>query len=124
MTLTDERIEEIKARAEAATPEPWRQEGPCVYFGYEGVEIHDARDHNNNAAFIAHARTDIPLLISALEAEKKRADEAEALAEHLEAVLKLAAEMLTKASLCDDERLDEGLSVIRRALTENGHDGG
>jgi len=36
-----------------------------------------------DAAFIAHARTDIPALLSALEAEKKRADEAEALVERL-----------------------------------------
>jgi hypothetical protein len=152
MTLTDEQIEAIRLE-------------------WDGVR--------GTVPLQKFAMKYIPALLSALEAEKKRADDAEALAERLkrEAVqhaqeartanatiaeayqavtggagepgnwhgaepiiaeitrlhseieryreaLKLAAEMLTKASLCDDERLDEGLSVIRRALTENGHDKG
>lgn len=131
MTLTDEQIEEIKARAEAATPGPWAYESVseksndyCIgtvcpvdkdgdpgdpimgnvrhhphYFNAETGDFGewycemvcsiDECEHGGDgslhadARFIAHARTDIPLLISALEAEKKRADEAEALVERL-----------------------------------------
>lgn len=100
MTLTDEEIEEIKARAEAATPGPWKwwtsnswnrlKRDDCGVTqnvaepfvsrsdNHPGLSINE-----EDMAFIAHARTDIPALLSALEAEKKRADEAEALAERL-----------------------------------------
>lgn len=102
MTLTDEQIEEIKARADAATPGPWDTLTGSVVRAIKGdfaVPIFESRapvdwhknkrltnkvmcaayaDEVRNATFIAHARTDIPLLISALESEKKRADEAEA----------------------------------------------
>lgn len=93
MTLTEEQIAEIRARVEAATPGPWRQEGPRVYFGYEGgISLHAAPNPINNSHFIAHARTDIPLLISALEAANKRADEAEALVETLKREAQLHAQ--------------------------------
>lgn len=101
MTLTDEEIEEIKARAEAATPGPWRRQKQRGYtddYILTDHPDHQTKPHGNyigevgyaaghavqnfeaDADFIAHARTDIPALLSALEAEKKRADEAEALA--------------------------------------------
>lgn len=55
MTLTEEQIEEIKARAEAATPGPWRLYGVAL--------------KKPDVDFLAHARDDIPALISALEAQ-------------------------------------------------------
>ena len=74
------RIAEITARCEAATPGPWRTQDRGDY-----IEIHDnhtwakalspfARvegDEFHNAAFIAHAREDIPYLLSQLAVAKE-----------------------------------------------------
>ncbi len=72
-----ERLDEIKARAEAATEGPWtgnngdgygayyvdnptgRTVARCDYGPYEG---------SRDAEFIAHARTDVPDLVAAVEA--------------------------------------------------------
>lgn len=72
-----ERLDEIKARAEAATEGPWtgnngdgygaycvdnptgRTVARCEYGPYEG---------SRDATFIAHARTDVPALVVAIEA--------------------------------------------------------
>lgn len=72
-------IEQIKARAEAATPGPW-----SYYKTISGdylielpaddgaplahIHLHQGKDEQGrNAAFIAHARTDIPLLIQEID---------------------------------------------------------
>lgn len=92
MTLTEEQIAEIRARTEAATPGPWRH---LERDGRQNqrIEMRDDREvtgpdgnlslvscwatawkpggHKSsvaNARFIAHARTDIPHLLAALEA--------------------------------------------------------
>lgn len=81
------RLDEIEARANAATPGPWEWEGeakaeweiganslvpsrrpddPVLYgYGYDasGIEVKSPAD----AEFIAHARTDVPALLDALE---------------------------------------------------------
>jgi len=81
------RLDEIEARANAATPGPWEWEGeakaeweeganslipsrrpddPVLYgYGYDasGIEVKNPAD----AEFIAHARTDVPALLDALE---------------------------------------------------------
>ena len=93
MTLTPEALEEIKARAEAATPGLWmpghypRDNHPCeckyvLSEGYFGaictVHMSETRaieegdnpppiEAKANILFIAHARQDIPALIQALE---------------------------------------------------------
>ena len=72
--MTPDRLAEIKARVEAATPGPWRSE----YSGATGPVVMDdeartALDHiarcphfrsHSDAEFIAHARTDIPDLLA------------------------------------------------------------
>lgn len=82
-TLTPARLAEIRARAEKATPGPWKwanhdcaggltewiegPDGKCV----PGIALFDCfyfEPQGSNAAFIAHARTDIPALLSAVEA--------------------------------------------------------
>lgn len=117
-TLTPEKREEIRKRAEAATPGPWRrqthggdstvlclsapsrvdaivstygyrQDGEyCIAYPFTDEEGDFRRDFvcfsHDDASFIAHAREDIPALLSALEAANKRADEAEALVRLLE----------------------------------------
>lgn len=81
------RLDEIEARANAATEGPWEWEGeakaeweiganslvpsrrpddPVLYgYGYDasGIEVKSPAD----AEFIAHARTDVPVLLDALE---------------------------------------------------------
>ncbi len=81
-----ERLDEIKARAEAATEGPWtgnngdgygayyvdnptgRTVARCDYGPYEG---------SRDATFIAHARTDIPRLVAAVEAVSLHVPEAD-----------------------------------------------
>jgi hypothetical protein len=105
------RLEAIKARAEAATPGPWteHEELDGMYAGRKTavrtlnpenkyysriVTVGQTRNHSRNAEanvlFIAHARTDIPDLLThiaaltaALEAAEKRAEGAERAIEHM-----------------------------------------
>jgi hypothetical protein len=90
-------LDEIQARANAATPGPWTYDEGCGYVevppcgtiefkpGWERSVHFLARVHNNHVegedglgfdgAFIAHARTDVPALIARvreLEAECER----------------------------------------------------
>jgi len=77
--LSKAELEEIAKRAEAATPGPWlpsvSSEGGQSALGphHEWDEAQDAMEKaENDAIFIAHARTDIPKLlahIAELEAE-------------------------------------------------------
>lgn len=66
-------IDEIKLRCEAATPGPWRIDilrmlKPRVEDVYRiGAGGLPEGSSSNNAEFIAHARTDIPKLVEALE---------------------------------------------------------
>ena len=79
--LTD-LLDDIEARAEAATPGPWVEEdkgaSALVVEGTEGYsadgscravaeEVYLAKDR----AFIAHARTDVPQLVAALRAVRE-----------------------------------------------------
>lgn len=89
-------IEEIKRRADAATPGPWRVSGDIRHLVFppdsyrselplpiiarcDGIHFADTKKHiakiQANARFIAEARTDIPALlayIAKLEAENER----------------------------------------------------
>lgn len=70
----------IKERVEAATPGPWRKRLPgwigpdrhkygCVFFGPSPDEMYTTSPLTpTDAAFIAHARTDIPALLRVAEA--------------------------------------------------------
>jgi len=86
--MDDKRIAEIRAREQAATPGPWeaRVTG-YTKTGYAGgpsyfcVLVPDGPVYNvlsdmldkDDAAFIAHARQDVPDLLAALAAERERA---------------------------------------------------
>lgn len=81
---TTERLAEIKARAEAATEGPWEHvrdsnehlaDCPPTYEslvtadnGYVAVLDWGNTSTSPDAEFIAHARTDVPALVAALEA--------------------------------------------------------
>lgn len=83
--MTEERIAKIRAREKAATQGPWREE--CVIGRRKEIEtFHTIRDKDgaivdvlpilayHDAAFIAHAREDIPALLD--EVERLRAENA------------------------------------------------
>jgi len=60
--LTDERLAEIEARCNAATPGPWKNVG-----GYCDVCASDREKEANrqaNAEFVVHARADVPDLLA------------------------------------------------------------
>lgn len=65
--MTEEHLKQIKARCEKATEGPWKSDREGISFAGE-----HARNVNNDFAFIAHARTDIPALIEAYEELAKR----------------------------------------------------
>lgn len=59
--MTPDQLAAIEARATAATPGPWkRHPNPRFYIQWD--ERHDDGDHEANAQFCAHARTDVPEL--------------------------------------------------------------
>lgn len=81
--MTPEQIAEIRARAEATTPGPWRARdaeffqhiilgpGPTDELGESRPQVVAATQNvgwRSNAEFIAHARTDVPALLDALDA--------------------------------------------------------
>lgn len=79
--MSNERLDAIKARAAAATEGPW--ETVRVYDNVYEVQLPDSpkpteshfatsdlqnRFLRNDAEFVAHARTDVPVLVAAVEA--------------------------------------------------------
>jgi hypothetical protein len=68
------RLDEIKARAEAGTSGLWvNPHGAMEKYGYEFINspsgiVASKIDNHANAEFIAHARTDVPVLVAAVEA--------------------------------------------------------
>lgn len=96
--MTQEQLNEIKARAEAATPGPWEVEkdsdvkdidfGPILdwpwrIWGPDQAPLIDFSGgcdvRSEDAEFIAHARTDIPRLleeITSLQAKNAKLDKA------------------------------------------------
>jgi hypothetical protein len=87
MKLTQEQLEAIRQRAENATPGPWEtceisKLSHAKWFGVLGGDSDDSLIdigvdtlNENDATFIAHARTDIPALldhIAELEAELEK----------------------------------------------------
>lgn len=90
MSKLDDRLQQIEARCDAATPGPWvlfhragitevQTIGDCPIAGWQGFDNgHRAvGKHKDNGEFIAHAREDIPALleeIARLRAELARLD--------------------------------------------------
>jgi hypothetical protein len=84
--LTDEQVATIQERAAKATPGPWSEDdGDGHYYGifvdetgeglaylmepsgqhsYKRLPLSNERQHRPNAAFIAHARDDVPALLA------------------------------------------------------------
>jgi hypothetical protein len=78
--MTDERLAEIEARAKDATPGPWEPEHRSV-IGNDVVIVDDCATagwdvYPANQDFIAHARADVPALVT--EVRRLRAELAQA----------------------------------------------
>lgn len=84
-----QRLAEIRERAEKATPGPWRSGIPgnfCVYApdgmaersGPLALMRGTREDQASNRAFIAHARADIPYLLTQLAERERMLAEADA----------------------------------------------
>ena len=112
--MTEERFAEIRGREKAATQGPWRDE--CVIGRRKEIEtFHTIRDKDgaivdvlpisayHDAAFIAHARQDIPALLD--EVERLRAEN-----EVLEKALEdLGFFVRTKLEYCPADFIGEGI---------------
>jgi len=83
---TRDELARIRQRAEAATKGPWKAKPYWIYDSLDSrvrvTSPTDGDDHNTaemvllkDAEFIAHARTDIPRLLGALDAVLALADE-------------------------------------------------
>lgn len=76
--MTPERLAEIKARADAATKGPWKvaeQDLECWIAGPTVVQNQEGAFARPNAAFIAHAREDIPDLLAEVERLKSKTED-------------------------------------------------
>lgn len=71
--MTNEELDAIKARANAATPGEWRSHGRGVYFGDSGSLVDGEFSNSNDACFIASARRDVPALIAEIYRLRKAA---------------------------------------------------
>ena len=84
-------VKAIRARADKATPGPWAYyERGCREFGYDLTlpsGIRGAYEQEEDVAFIAHARDDVPALLDALDAANARAERLAAYARNVRTVL-------------------------------------
>jgi hypothetical protein len=131
--LTGRRLQAIKERAARATPGPWE----CQVKGVNTtIEAQDGKkwiaqavlgtygigNVRENAAFIAHTREDIPILVA--EVERQRAEHV-ALAEQLRQTIAERDNPSQRAMLAADERYAwaERENVILRELMRKMYEG-
>ena len=117
------RLDEIEARANAATPGPW--EAGCndrhvLYVTTEneefcqtyGPELYDSQGFfsDDDTAFIAHARTDVPALVAALK---------KVLELHQETTISLGHGLLQRQCVCGSAWPCLTVETIRRHLGDD-----
>ena len=110
-----ERLNAIKARAEAATPGPW---GQCVAatcpmgnaYLYLDSEDYVRLAHDNDMQFIAHSRQDIPWLIE--QVERLQAE-----VQRKQVALTQIQDLLIGTDFRSRERIE---SILQRARDEHG----
>lgn len=130
--LTEERIAELKALCEKATPGPWEMHvsydvtGYACYFihGFAGIQKSDfAQHHQHNMGLMQAARTALPDLLSDLEEARRERDEAHKRAIELETQLGDAAPHDGSCDRCgkvpaivmDTVLCDECMDGVKRA---------
>lgn len=145
--LTDEEIEAIEKRAEAATPGPWRPEtddlrpddGGLVVSSVLGPDGSDLASINpdallrrgvaedrDDADFIAAARTDVPRLVKALRAEREANAKLIAVVTAARAMLDTWGEHWDCSASPGHEAMADPVSALATALddfTPEGHGG-
>lgn len=118
LATTTERLAQIRARAEAATPGPWTTDGAEIYQGTKDDVPHFAKwigetcradendDGKTDAQFIAHARTDVPTLLAEVNRLRIFADATDRRHEEIRA-------MFAKVDIRDSaEAWDLGMAVL------------
>lgn len=64
-------LEEVRLRAEQATPVPWIVDVSTDYAGRYEIRQAIGTEHKANAELIAHSRTDIEKLLAIVEVQRK-----------------------------------------------------
>lgn len=151
--LTDDEIAAMEARCAAATPGPWRKEGSfdagnglriaagakeifvcrvdgsAMRAGIDGSWSRSRADASIDAAFIAHARTDLPRVIAEVRRLRAMCDDYELaladkrrLARELDVAMHGEQGAAKQASLCDlvdsARQLRAANAIMHEALTE------
>lgn len=126
--LSAEQLAEIQQRCEAATEGPWTTEADGVINKIITPNC-DFRtfDHHMpcNAEFIAHARTDIPALLAhaaalqaQLEGQRRLTEQAENLAEKLQAQLDALTEAMRQGAILYEPVIQQRVESFRRQAVE------
>lgn len=71
MSELQDALDQIKVRAEKASEGPWVADGSLIGSPYDAVGLAFGIKRRNDLSFIAHARTDVPRLVEAVEAVMK-----------------------------------------------------
>lgn len=126
-----DRLTEIRARLDAATPGPWDTQGPCMSGdGTYGVFADDGageptlalRMSPPDADLVAHAPDDLAWLLAALESERRHsATLSKRVDRHLLENVRLLAEVeRLHGGTVSERSQDTSLSVGKPLRTENG----
>lgn len=134
VALSPGREQEIRAREQAATPGPWESDGAEIYGTLGGVlmidlwvgetlDIDNQEQSNADAAFIAAARSAVPVLLAEVDRLRAQVVELEAQAEKVAAFCGQRAEYITALLNChSDNKQDydrwQGHAAARRQLSE------
>jgi hypothetical protein len=123
--MTPEQLKAIRERAEAATAGPWESTTPAAYEGApdaawlkapRGTDFYTDYDggiRQADAAFIAHARADVPALLALVEQLQERVKELTKVAAYHDWVVN----DLRKPEPYSAKEID---AIARRALTPAG----
>jgi hypothetical protein len=123
----DKQLEEIRKRCDAATQGPWKTDRPICHHGIIAVQtqrnlidwichmqVSNQPNYTNDAAFIAHAREDIPVLLDMIESlQAKQNDwERDLDALHNDAMMRIGKLL---------KQLDESSARERAAVADMNH---
>ena len=108
-------LAEIKAREQAATPGPWKVGISALITDANGHALFFGEDAKGNADFIAHARTDIPALISEVEQMTKQLEEWRTTYIRMKEQWKHDCDLLVQAGN-DNAAKDQQIATLKKAL--------
>lgn len=119
--LTYQKLAEMKERESKATPGPWYMAGKWTVLSRRNsgdmvANMSRLDEHEANADFIAHARTDIPILITEIDRQRKEIVELK----KFEARCKWLEEHGDPQFIYEEGRPHIGVPIIR---IDNWHEG-